>query len=150
MDAPNGASNKPSKPSAQSMLRSIQTWNLRIQEARGGQDEHAHVFRAGNGWPDRATHLLHLAAGGRANSGQPRWRACVLAILSCYYMCALAKGSENLPGCGLERRVCTCSRCCGRWRRGYSGELAWHTGGSGEVAGRLRGVVGVCSSSGSG
>ena len=87
------------------MLRSIQNWNLRIQEARGGRDEHAHVFEAGNGWPDQATHLPHLAAGGRANSGQPRWRAGVLTILACYYVRALAKGSENLPVRGLERRV---------------------------------------------
>ena len=84
------------------MLRSIKNWNLRIQEARGERGEQAHVFGAGNGWPDRATHLLHLTAGGRANSGQPRWRACVLAILSCYYVRALAKGCENLPGCSPE------------------------------------------------
>ena len=52
LDAPGGASNELSKLPAQSMLRSTQNWNLRIQEARGGRDEDADVFGAGNGWPD--------------------------------------------------------------------------------------------------
>ena len=55
-----------------------------------------------NGWVDCSTHLLLLAAGGWGFSGQPRRRACVLTSLACYYVPVLAKGSENLPGCGPE------------------------------------------------
>ena len=114
------------------VAKTIQNQNPRIQEARGGRDEHADVFGAGNGWPDRATHLLNLAAGGRANSGQPRWCACVLAILSCYYVRALAKGSENLPVRSLERRVELAAGATEVGSRADSSELAWLAGGMGE------------------
>ena len=65
-------------------------------------DEHVHMLGAKNGWVDCSTHLLLLAAGSRGFFGQPRRRACKLAILACYYVCALGRSEENLPGCSLE------------------------------------------------